>query len=91
MVVEQHLAIASAGGHRTAAVVTNGDDGDQLACAAGSSTAQGNQLSAWAAREVLDVHPSEHSAVRASNSGTDGVYAVLVGPSVGVGVDRRTR
>ena len=87
MVVEQHLAVATAGRLRPAAVVAHRDDRRDAPRTLGSRGSEGHELRAGPAGEVVEVHSDEGAPVVGPDRGTHGVDAVLVESRIGVGVN----
>jgi hypothetical protein len=89
VVVEQHLPVSTAGSYRTAPVIADGHDRRDVPRTTGACSAEGAELGARPASEVIDVHAREHPPVRSTDGSAHRVHPVLVRAGVGVGVAGR--
>jgi hypothetical protein len=71
-------------------MVAHGDDVGDLLGAPCPGRAEGDQLGAWPASEVVDVHAHEGSTVGSPHGGTHGVDPVFVRSGIGGLVDGAT-
>ena len=78
MVVEQHLAVATAGRLRPAAVVAHRDDRRDAPRTLGTRGSKGHELRAGPAGEVVEVHSDEGAPVVGPDRGTVALARTLI-------------
>ena len=87
VVVEQDQSIPPAGPDRATSVVADSNDVGDVRRAAGAGGAEGDELGAGPAGEVVEVYPGKCPAVVGAYGGPHGVDAVLTRSRVGGRVD----